>query len=196
MIQVDDVILSEDLFEEHFVCDLSACKGACCVEGDAGAPLLFEEIEQIEANLEQIIPYLTDKGRLTIEKEGVFTVDTDGEFVTPLNDGKECAFTIFEEDGTAKCGMEKAYNEGKTDFKKPSSCHLYPIRINKLKTYDALNYHRWPICQPACECGAKLKVKVFQFLKEPLIHKYGKEWYEQLVEVNQLLEKEKEKGSK
>lgn len=191
MIQVDDVILSEELFEEYFVCDLSSCKGACCVEGDAGAPLLFEEINQIEENLENILPFLTPTGKETIEKQGVFEVDVDGEYVTPLNNGKECAFTTFDENGVAKCGMEDAYRSGKTDFLKPSSCHLYPIRIIKLKEHDALNYHRWPICKPACDCGAKLKVKVFQFLKEPLIAKYGEVWYAQLIEVNKLLEQEK-----
>ncbi len=191
MIQVDEVILSEDLFEEHFVCDLSACKGACCIEGDAGAPVEFEEIDQMETNLDGILPFLTEEGKNSIAKQGVFTVDTDGEYVTPLNSGKECSFTTFDKDGIAKCGIEDAYRAGKSNFRKPSSCHLYPIRISKLKHYDALNYHRWQICKPACECGSKLKVKVFQFLKEPLIHKYGADWYQQLIEVSKLLEKEK-----
>lgn len=192
MIQVENVILSEDLFEEYFVCDLSACKGACCIEGDAGAPVELEEIDQMESNLETILPFLTEEGRRSIEKLGVFTVDIDGEFVTPLNNGKECSFTTFDKNGIAKCGIEDAFRAGKSDFRKPSSCHLYPIRITKLKNYDALNYHRWEICKPACECGSKLKVKVFQFLKEPLINKYGEEWYQQLIEVDQLLTQEKQ----
>ncbi|MBL4707568.1 MAG: DUF3109 family protein [Flavobacteriales bacterium] len=191
MIQVENVILSEALFEEHFACDLSACKGACCIEGDAGAPVEIEEISQIESNLEGIIPFLTEKGKKSIEKQGVFTVDTDGEYVTTLNNGKECSFTTFDKNGTAKCGIEDAYRANKSDFRKPSSCHLYPIRISKLKHYDALNYDRWDICKPACECGSKLKIKVFQFLKEPLTNKYGADWYQQLIEVNKLLEKEK-----
>lgn len=191
MIQVEHVILSEDLFEEHFVCDLSSCKGACCIEGDAGAPIEFEEIDKMEFNLDKILPFLTEEGKKSIEQQGVFTVDTDGEYVTPLNEGKECSFTTFDKNGIAKCGIEDAYRAGKSDFRKPSSCHLYPIRISKLQGYDALNYHRWDICKPACECGSKLKVKVFQFLKEPLINKYGADWYQQLVQVNQLLEKEK-----
>lgn len=190
MIQVENVILSEDLFEEYFVCDLAACKGACCVEGDAGAPIEKEEIDEIEANLENIKTYLPEKGVRTLEKLGIYEKDTDGDLVTTLNDGKECAFTVFREDGTALCGIEAAYRDGKSTFKKPISCHLYPIRIAKLHDYDALNYHRWQICEPACECGSKLKVKVFQFAKEPLIKKYGEAWYQQLLEVDKLLEAE------
>ena len=190
MIQVDDVILSEDLFEEYFVCDLTSCKGACCIEGDAGAPLNLEEIDQIEADLDQILPFIPPKGQSTIKAQGVFEVDTDGEYVTPLNNGKECAFTTFDKNGIAKCGIEDAYRAGKTSFRKPSSCHLYPIRVAKLHDHEALNYHRWPICKPACECGAKLKVKVYQFLKEPLINKYGEDWYKQLIEVDELLQKQ------
>lgn len=188
MIQVEDILLSEDLFEEHFVCDLNSCKGACCIEGDAGAPIELEEIDQVEENLENILPFLTEKGKASIAKQGVFTVDVDGEYVTTLNDGKECSFTTYDKNGIAKCGMEDAYRAGKSDFKKPSSCHLYPIRVARLKHYQALNYHRWDICKPACECGAKLKVKVFQFLKEPLINKYGESWYAQLIEVDKLLQ--------
>lgn len=195
MIQVEDVLLSEALFDNYFVCDLAACKGACCVEGDAGAPLEIDEIDKIEANLDQILPFLTEKGRETIKKQGVFEVEVDGEYVTPLNNGKECAFTIFDKNGIAKCGIEAAYRDGKSDFKKPSSCHLYPIRITKLKHYEALNYHEWGICKPACECGSKLKVKVYQFLKEPLINKYGVEWFQQLVEVDALLQKERSNKS-
>lgn len=194
MIQIEDVILTEDLFEEHFVCDLSACKGACCIEGDAGAPVEFEEIDKMESNLEGILPHLTEKGKTTISEMGVFEVDSDGEYVTPLNDGKECAFTTFDKNGIAKCGIEDAYRAGDSNFRKPISCHLYPIRISKLNEYDALNYHRWQICKPACECGSKLKVKVYQFLKEPLINKYGKDWYQQLIEVDQLLMEQKEKN--
>lgn len=189
MIQVGEVLLSEDLFKEYFVCDLSACKGACCVEGDAGAPVEFEEIERMESNLENILPFLTEEGKKSIQQQGVFTVDTDGEYVTPLNNGKECSFTTFDKNGIAKCGIEDAYRAGKSDFKKPISCHLYPIRVAKLKHHEALNYHKWAICAPACDCGSKLKVKVYQFLKDPLIKRYGTGWYQQLIEVDQLLHK-------
>lgn len=193
MIQVENVILSEDLFEEYFVCDLAACKGACCVEGDAGAPLEVEEIDAIQENLEQIKAYLPEKGKQTIDQIGIYERDHEGDLVTTLNDGKECAFTVFTEDGTALCGIEAAYRDGNSTFKKPISCHLYPIRVAKLHEYDALNYHRWPICKPACECGSKLKVKIYQFAKEPLIKKYGEDWYKQLIEVDKLLEEEKQK---
>src|SRR5690554_4246377 len=179
MIQVENVILSEELFEEYFACDLLACKGACCVEGDAGAPLEVDEIKKIQDNLEAIREFLPEKGKKTLDRLGVYEKDTEGDLVTTLNDGKECVFTVFREDGTALCGIEAAYRAGKSTFKKPISCHLYPIRITKLHDYDALNYHRWQICKPACDCGSKLKVKVFQFAKEPLIKKYGEEWYNQ-----------------
>lgn len=190
MIQVENSLLSEEIFSKHFVCDLQACKGACCIEGDSGAPLEIEEIDKLEEIYDDIKDFLTEEGRASIEKNGVFNVDRDAEFVTTLNQGKECAFTTYNSQGHAKCGIEDAYRAGKTDFKKPISCELYPIRIDKLKYYEALNYHRWEICKAACDCGAKLKVKVYQFLKEPLIRKYGEEWYEQLKEVDKLLEEE------
>lgn len=188
MIQVDQVLLSEELFTEHFVCDLSACKGACCIEGDAGAPLTSEEVDIIENDIDAILPYLTEEGKQSIEKLGVFEIDTDGEYVTSLNDGKECAFTTYDKDGTAKCGIEDAHRAGALDFKKPISCHLYPVRVAKLKLHEALNYHKWSICAPACDCGSKLKVKVYQFLKEPLIRKYGNEWYQKLKEADKLIQ--------
>lgn len=190
MIQVDEVLLSEELFSKHFVCDLNACKGACCIEGDAGAPLSIDETGILSDELEAILPYLTEKGKNSIAKQGPFTLDEDGEFVTTLNDGKECAFTTYDQNGIAKCGIEDAYRAGATNFKKPISCHLYPIRIQQLKYYEALNYHRWGICEPACSCGSKLQIKVYQFLKEALIRKYGEDWYAQLIEVDRLLENE------
>ena len=188
MIQIDDVILSEDIFTKHFVCDLSVCKGACCVKGDAGAPVVIEEIDKIEHNLENILPFITEEGKKSIEKEGVFTVDVDGDYVTTLNSGRECAFTTYDLNGIAKCGMEDAFRAGKTDFRKPSSCYLFPIRVSKLANHDALNYEKIDICKPACECGSSLQVKVYQFLKIPLIEKYGQEFYEKLVEADKLLQ--------
>jgi hypothetical protein len=191
MIQIDDALLSEDLFSKRFVCDLSACKGACCVEGDSGAPLEAEEINELEEALDDIKPYMRKEGLEVVEKTGVFTVDTDGEYVTPLVNGEECAFVSFDKNGTAKCAIEQAHRDGKTDFLKPISCHLYPIRVTRLKDYDALNYHHWPICDPARECGAKLDVKVFKFLKEPIIRKYGPSFYEKLEEADKLIESSK-----
>lgn len=186
MIQIDGKLLSEDLFKAHFVCDLNACKGACCVEGDAGAPLKEEEIDKLEENLPEILPFLNDKGKASIGKSGAFVVDVDGEYVTPLVEGKECAFATFDENGIAKCGIEQAYNQGKSDFQKPISCHLYPIRVHKGKFHEALNYHKWPICAPACECGSKLEVKVFRFLKGAIIRAYGEEFYSKLEEADRL----------
>jgi hypothetical protein len=186
----ENTILARELFTEYFVCDLSACKGACCVEGEAGAPLEKEEKKILEDIYDQLKPFLRDEGRDAIQKEGHTTFDAEGDLVTPLVEGKECAYAIFDDNGIAKCGIEKAYREGAVDFKKPASCHLYPIRIQQLDELEGLNYHRWPICKPACECGSKLKIKVFQFLKEPLINRYGAEWYEGLVEIDKHLQKE------
>ncbi|MFT6996720.1 MAG: hypothetical protein ACJAQ4_000463 [Cryomorphaceae bacterium] len=191
MIQIDDTLLSEDLFSKRFVCDLGACKGACCVEGDSGAPLEPEEVGLLEEALEDIKPYMRQEGIDRVEETGVFTIDIDGEFVTPLVNDEECAFVSFDRNGTAKCSIEQAHRDGKTDFLKPVSCHLYPIRVTQLKDSVALNYHYWPICDPARSCGAKLDVKVFKFLKEPITRKFGEEFFEKLVEADKLMDSSK-----
>jgi hypothetical protein len=188
MIQIDDALLSEDLFSKRFVCDLGACKGACCVEGDSGAPLEAEEVGLLEEALEYIKPYMRQEGIDRVEETGVFTIDVDGEYVTPLVNDEECAFVSFDKNGTAKCSIEQAHRDGKTNFLKPISCHLYPIRLTQLKDYIALNYHHWPICDPARSCGAKLDVKVYRFLKEPITRKFGQEFYDKLVEADKLME--------
>lgn len=188
MIQIDDALLSEDIFSKRFVCDLGACKGACCVEGDSGAPLEAEEVGKLEEALDEIKPYMRQEGIDRVEETGVFTIDVDGEYVTPLVNDEECAFVSFDKNGTAKCSIEQAHRDGKTDFLKPISCHLYPIRITQLKDYVALNYHYWPICDPARSCGAKLDVKVFKFLKEPIIRKFGEEFFGKIIEADRLLE--------
>jgi Protein of unknown function (DUF3109) len=180
MIAIDNTIVSEHLLEKKFVCDLAACKGECCVAGDSGAPLEEEEIAILEKVWDEVKPYLPKDGVKAIEKQGFFVIDEDGDFTTPLVKGKHCAFTIFDEGGIAKCGIEQAYYDKKIKWKKPISCHLYPVRISKYKDYEAVNYHQWEICKPACECGAKLDVPVYKFLKEPLIRKFGKDWYKQL----------------
>lgn len=192
MIMVDDILLSEELFEKKFVCDLNACKGACCVEGDSGAPVEADEVDKISEAYEQVKHLLRPEGIEAIGKDGAFVVDFDGEYVTPLVNEKECAYTIFDPNGTAKCGLEEGFNQGLTTWKKPESCSLYPIRIGKLKYHQSLNYHQWDICKPACECGGKLDVKVFRFLKGPLTAKYGAAFYEQLEEVDKLLTDEKD----
>jgi len=180
---IANTLVSEDLLERRFVCDLNACKGACCVEGDAGAPLETEEISILEDIIDEIKPFMADDGSRVVEKEGVFVVDTDGNYVTPLVENKHCAFVVFD-NGIAKCAIENAFNAGKTKFKKPVSCHLYPVRITEYDEYDAVNFHEWNICKPACTCGAKLNVPVFRFLKEPLIRKYGEDWYAELELVS------------
>ena len=188
MIEIDNKLLSEDLFKKEFVCNLSSCKGACCVEGNAGAPVAEEEAAILESIYPKVKPYLSEKGIREIEKVGT-SVDGIGEKETPIIDGKECAYTIFEKDGSAKCGIEQAYNDGVIDWKKPISCHLYPIRIAKYTDFEALNYDRWSICSAACTLGEELKVPVYQFLKEPLIRKYGNGFYEKVKIAADLIEK-------
>ena len=188
MIQVEDKIISLDIFEKHFVCDLNACKGACCIEGDSGAPLLDEEEIILEKIYEKVKPYMREEGITEIENQGVAVYDEEGDLTTPLVNNKECAFVIFE-NGITKCTIEKAYNDGVVDFKKPISCHLFPIRIKEYRDFDAVNYEEIKICKPACECGSKLEVPVYVFLKEPLIRKYGEDWYKELLEATKLLKK-------
>ncbi len=187
MLAIQNTLISEDLLQKKFVCDLNACKGECCVAGDSGAPLDKDELPIIESVFEKVKPYMTKKGIKSVEKNGTWVKDSDGDFTTTLvSDGAECAFVFFDEKKIAMCAIEQAFNEGKIKWKKPISCHLYPVRITKHKSYDAVNYSKWDICKPACECGAKLNVPVFQFLKEPLIRKYGKEWFSELLKAYKL----------
>ena len=194
MIQIDDKLVSLNVFERKFVCDLSACKGACCVEGDVGAPLEDEEAQKLEEIYEDVKPFLRPEGVEAIEEQGKYTRDDfDEEYVTPLVNNKECAYVTFDHDGTAKCGIEQAYRAGKTNFLKPISCHLYPIRVKEYSQFTAVNYDEWEICKPACECGSQLNVPVYKFLKEPLIRKFGESWFNDLEGSKSALEnKEKE----
>jgi len=180
MIAIGNTLISEEIIEKKFVCDLASCKGACCVKGDYGAPLEDNEIEILDRIYDAVEPYIPESGRAAIKKQGKYLRYEKKEWVTPLVKGKECAYTIFE-NGIAKCAIEKAYYDGKVDWKKPISCHLYPIRINKHRSgLDAVNYDRWSICNPACKLGESLKVPVFKFLKEALVRKYGEKWYNEL----------------
>jgi hypothetical protein len=183
VIAIDRILISEDIFDEKFVCDLSACKGICCVEGDGGAPLEEAELEKLQTEIEAVRPYMRPEGLETIDNGELFEIDDDGEYVTPLVKGAECAYVAFDQNGIAKCAIEQAHFDGKTDWRKPISCHLYPIRITQLKDFEALNYHRWPICKPACECGSKLNVPIFRFVKDSLIRKYGEDFYSKLEEA-------------
>lgn len=187
MIQIDDTIISLDVFEKHFVCDLNACKGACCVEGDSGAPITDVENKQIESLINDIKPYMRSEGVDQINKNGVSVIDKDGDLTTSLIDNKECSFVVFD-NGIAKCSIEHAYLDGKINFKKPLSCNLFPIRIKEYDDFDAINYEKIEICEPACNCGSKLKIPLYIFLKEPLIRKYGSEWYDKLIEAAVLLD--------
>jgi hypothetical protein len=180
MIKIGETLISDDVIEEFFVCDIEKCKGACCVEGDLGAPLEESELDELKRNFNGIAPFLTEEGRHEIEKQGLYVFDFEGDYSTPTINGKECAYAIFDEKGILKCGIELAYEKGKSDFNKPISCHLYPVRISKNITNIAVNYDQWHICNPACILGHELKVPVYRFLKDALIRKFGTEWYEQL----------------
>lgn len=179
MISINNTLVSEELLSEKFVCDLAACKGECCVQGDSGAPLRDEETGILEDIFEDVKHYLTAEGIAAIEEQGKYTIDADGDLVTPLVNNKHCVYTVFE-NGIAGCGIEKAFNDGKISYRKPVSCHLYPVRITKYKYYEAVNYHRWEVCKPACSCGNKLNVQVYKFLKPALVRQYGENWYKQL----------------
>ena len=181
MIKVGEVLVSDDIKDVEFVCNLEKCKGACCVEGELGAPLDDDELPIMEAIQDEIRPYITKEGLKSIKRHGPYLLDEDGDYSTPTINGKECAYANYDEQGVLKCGIEQAYLDGKTKFRKPISCHLYPIRVTKKKDFEALNYHKWSVCSAACALGKALGVPVYKFLKEPLIRKYGKAWYKELV---------------
>lgn len=181
IVQIQDCLVSESVFQEAFSCDLDRCQGACCVEGEAGAPLEQEEVNFLAKEWEQIEPYLPETGRKAITEQGTHVLGFDGDFETPLVNGKECAYTLFTEKGIAQCGIEKAYHEGAVTQNKPISCHLYPLRIKKHKEFTAINYHQWNICKAACALGDQLKKPVYEFVKSALIRKFGQPWYDELV---------------
>jgi hypothetical protein len=187
MLQIDNTIISLDIIEEKFFCDIRQCKGQCCIDGDAGAPLEKEEIEILEKILPEIWDDLSEKSKEVIKSQGVSYVDDENEPVTSIVNGGECVFTYFDENGICKCAIEKAYKEGRTDFYKPISCHLYPIRLAKYKDFTAVNYHQWSVCKDARISGKMQGVPVFKFLQGPLIRKFGQNWYEQLEIAYQSL---------
>jgi hypothetical protein len=191
LIEVENHIVSTQIFERKFVCDLNACKGACCIEGDAGAPLTLEEIDILEEDFDKIKPFMRQEGIDAVLESGVFYMDEDNEPVTTLIHEKECAFVFFDEKGITKCAVEQAYLSGETTFKKPISCHLYPIRVMKYEKMDALTYNEWDICAPACACGEALNVPVYQFLKEPITRRFGEDFFVTLQQVDQKLKDDK-----
>lgn len=187
MIQIGEVIVSLDIFEKKFCCELEKCKGICCVEGDYGAPLEEREIEQIKENYVHIQEYMQPEGKKAVEEQGMAVLDCEGDLVTPLIRNKECAFAI-QQDGVWWCAMEKAWSEGKSTFRKPLSCHLYPIRVAKYGDFEALNYHKWKICSCARIKGTEKGIPVYRFLKDALIARYGQEWYADLEYAAKELE--------
>ncbi len=191
IIEIENTLLSSDVIEENFVCNLQACKGNCCVEGDSGAPLEDEEIPILKGVYPVVKKYMTREGIAEVEKRAVYVIDFEGDKVTPTLGTEECVF-FCREDNITYCAIEKAFMKGEINFKKPISCHLYPIRIKKYKRFDGINYDRQDMCKDACSLGAKLQVPVYKFLKEPLIRKYGKKWYAELSQVALTYQQEME----
>jgi hypothetical protein len=183
LIEVGEQLVSSQVFERKFVCDLNACKGACCIEGNSGAPLQLHEIDLLEEQLDEIEPYMRNEGRVAVQKSGVFYMDDDNEPVTTLVNGAECAFVYFDEKGITKCAIETAYRDGKIDFNKPQSCHLYPIRIKRLHDKKVLTFEDWEICAPACACGEQLDLPVYKFLQEPIKRVFGEKFVDELALV-------------
>jgi hypothetical protein len=182
MIQIRDKILSLEIFETSFLCNLEICKGNCCIYGDSGAPLNEDETGILEAEYMNFKSFITTEGRKSIEQKGKWLVDRDGDLVTPLIEGKECAYAVIEK-GIARCGIENAWKNGKTSFRKPVSCHLYPVRISKLGTLTALNYHRWSVCKPATQTGNVRGISLYVFLKDALIRAFGEAFYKEMEKV-------------
>ena len=186
MFQLQKTIVSEEILEKQFVCNLTACKGACCIDGDAGAPLDKEETLILDEIFKNIKPILREEGVKAIEEQGTYIITDKGEYETPLINNADCAYVIYDKN-IALCGIEQAYNQGLISYKKPISCHLYPIRVNQYSSFAAVNYHKWYICNDACILGKELQVSVYKFLKEPLIRKFGEAWYNQLEKIAEEL---------
>lgn len=183
MLQIQNALVSLDLAEEFFCCDLDQCLGACCIEGDAGAPVTPEEIMKLEEVLPDIKADLMPRAVEAIEEEGVAYTDEEGDLVTTIIDGRNCAFSCYAEGGKCLCAIDKAYREGRVGWRKPISCYLYPLRLTEYPTFTAVNYHRWKICRPAVANGKRLGIRLYQAMKEPLIARFGPEWYAELCEA-------------
>lgn len=191
MIEIQKTLISDDIFEEKFICDLCKCKGQCCVDGESGAPITAEEVGEINEILPEIWDDLSPKAQEVINNQGIAYTDYDGELVTSIIKGEECVFTFYDENGVVKCAIDNAYREGRINVEKPISCHLYPIRLTEYKDFTAINYHRWSICEPAIDLGRKNGVPLYKFLKEPLIRKFGEDWYTEVCETAEHLNKSK-----
>lgn len=186
MLQIQNTIVTLDLAEEFFCCDLEKCLGACCIEGDAGAPVTIDEVEKIEEALPVVEPEMLPRAVEEVRQNGVAYVDQEGDLVTTILDGRNCAFTCYAPGGICLCALEKAFREGKTGFKKPASCSLYPLRLTTYPTFTAVNYHRWKICRDAVANGRKKGIRLYQFLRGPLTERFGKEWYDELAQACEL----------
>lgn len=196
MIAIDNKLVSDEVIDEQFVCDLNKCKGGCCVDGDAGAPLHIDELDIMNEIYETVRPYLSDESKREIERQGRYVYDKEFGWVTPTIASKVCVYGIIDEKGIVKCGIEQAYYDGKISWKKPISCHLYPIRtkISRDKQTEYVNYEpRQDLCKGGCSLGKKLKVPVYVFLKESLIRKYGEEFYEALEATAKHIDQNKKK---
>lgn len=186
MLQIQNTIVTLDLAEEFFCCDLDKCLGACCIEGDAGAPVTIDEVEKIEEALPVVEPEMLPRAVEEVRQNGVAYVDQEGDLVTTILDGRNCAFTCYAPGGICLCALEKAFREGKTGFKKPASCSLYPLRLTTYPTFTAVNYHRWKICRDAVANGRKKGIRLYQFLRGPLTERFGQEWYDELAQACEL----------
>lgn len=186
MLQIQNTIVTLDLAEEFFCCDLEKCLGACCIEGDAGAPVTIDEVAKIEEALPVVEPEMLPRAVEEVRQNGVAYVDQEGDLVTTILDGRNCAFTCYAPGGICLCALEKAFREGKTGFKKPASCSLYPLRLTTYATFTAVNYHRWKICRDAVANGRKKEIRLYQFLRGPLTERFGQEWYDELAQACEL----------
>lgn len=192
LIAIENILISDDVLESQFVCDLSKCKGGCCEDGDAGAPLTKAELKEVSKAYDIVKPYMTKEGIAVTEKEGLYQYDREFGWVTPTIQGKLCAYGYRDKKGIIHCSFEQAYNEGKIQWQKPISCHLYPIKVKKSKEYEMLNYEpRETMCNPACALGKRLKVPTYVFLKNALVRKFGEHFYGLLEEVGKKYFKDK-----
>jgi len=189
MFQLGKTLVSEDIIEKDFVCNLSACKGACCIDGEAGAPLNEEEVKILQDVYPKVKPFMRQQGIDAVEDQGTSIVTKVGELETPLINNADCVYVAFDDKGTALCAIEEAYNQGLVNWKKPISCHLYPIRVQDYSEFSAVNYHKWEICNDACALGKELQVPVYKFVKQALVRKFGEDWYTELEKVAQDIKK-------
>jgi len=191
MIQIGKTLVSEEIIDTDFVCNLNACKGQCCIDGDAGAPLEEDELQIMKDIFPKVKPFLRPEGLKAIEEQGIYTTNEDGEHETSLINGADCAYVIYDDKKVALCAIEEAYNQGEISWKKPVSCHLYPVRVREYTEFYGVNYDKWSICDDACVLGKELQVPIYKFVKQALIRKFGEDWYAELEKVASNLKSKK-----